>query len=85
MSARSFGQVVTHPRTTMAAVIFAVTLLVGCATAPTPRTTLMARPGKGGVVAVSKHHKPHPHAMWVKGHYAYKSGRYVWVPGHWKH
>ncbi len=43
-------------------------------------------------VAVVKQHphptkegkKPHPHAMWVKGHYAYKAGRYLWVPGHWR-
>ena len=28
--------------------------------------------------------KPHPHAVWMKGHYAYKSGRYMWVPGHWR-
>ena len=48
----------------------------GCATAPPP---------SNGRVAVARvgQTKPHPHSLWVKGHYAYRSGRYVWVPGHW--
>lgn len=26
-----------------------------------------------------------PTAIWIKGHYAYLDGRYVWVPGHWQY
>lgn len=27
--------------------------------------------------------RPHRHAVWVTGHYAYRGGRYVWVGGRW--
>jgi hypothetical protein len=31
--------------------------------------------------------RPHPAAIWVNGHWAWKRWRheYVWVPGHWKY
>lgn len=28
--------------------------------------------------------KPGPKYVWVAGHYTYKHGKRVWVPGHWK-
>ena len=30
--------------------------------------------------------RPHPLAVWVNGHYAWKrwQQRYVWIPGHWQ-
>lgn len=28
--------------------------------------------------------KPHPHAIWMKGHWSYQGGHYHWVKGHWK-
>ena len=27
--------------------------------------------------------KPFPNAVWVPGHWAWRSGQYVWVRGHW--
>jgi len=48
----------------------------GCATAPPPSTEVNVVHARG--------HKPHPHAVWVKGHHAYRHGKSVWVPGHWK-
>lgn len=58
---------------------FAAALLAagGCATTgqPPPPAEL--------TVATVRPPKPHPHAMWVQGHYVYHHGRYHWVPGHW--
>jgi hypothetical protein len=28
---------------------------------------------------------PHPHAIWIDGHWRERRGGYVWVPGHWGH
>jgi len=27
---------------------------------------------------------PHPHAVWVAGHWAHRGGEYVFVEGHWR-
>jgi hypothetical protein len=27
--------------------------------------------------------RPHPHSVWVGGHYRYHDGRQVWTRGHW--
>lgn len=29
-------------------------------------------------------HRPHPGAVWVPHHYAYRNGRHVFTRGHWK-
>lgn len=34
-------------------------------------------------VKVVRQARPHRHAVWVSGHYAYRGGRHVWVSGHW--
>jgi hypothetical protein len=69
--------------------ITALSILVlaasGCATTHQhqnhPKQPMVVKPhpnpGKKGK-------KPHPHSVWMKGHYTYKSGRYLWVPGHWR-
>ena len=28
---------------------------------------------------------PYSGAHWVRGHWAWRRGEYVWIPGHWSH
>jgi len=59
----------------LSAALLGLSLGAGCATAPPAGRNLHATaPGS-----------PHPHAIWVKGHFAYQTGRYIWVPGHWRY
>jgi len=48
-----------------------------CATAPPP-------PASHSVTVLTPGPKPHAKAVWVKGHYVYRAGKYNWIPGHWK-
>jgi hypothetical protein len=34
-------------------------------------------------VKVVKPLKPYPRAVWISGHWAFRSGRYIWVNGYW--
>ena len=60
------------------AMMFVSLLLSACATTP-PHYAL-----EGSQQVESRPPQPHPHALWVKGHYSYVEGKYAWVPGHWK-
>lgn len=48
-----------------------------CATAPPP-------PANHSVSAFTPGPGPEAKAVWVKGHYVYRGGKYNWIPGHWK-
>jgi hypothetical protein len=27
---------------------------------------------------------PHPHAIWITGHWRHRHGGYIWIPGYWR-
>lgn len=42
----------------------------------------------GGTYVVREGHwevPPHPHAVWIPGHWRDRPRGYVWVPGHWRY
>ncbi len=62
---------------------------LACATTPAPsplaHVSEASTPQHLAAVGNQAGQPPHPHAVWAAGYYAYKDGRYVWVPGHWKY
>ncbi len=56
--------------------LVAVAALAGCAPGP----QLQEDAGRSRLAQ----QRPHPHAIWVKGKWAYQNGQYHWVKAHWK-
>lgn len=59
---------------------FVFPLLIGCS------TTTYVRPAPPPVKVEVRPARPHPKAVWIKGHWKWRGRRrgWVWVPGHWK-
>ena len=53
-----------------------VILLLGC-----PPPVVRVRPPEPRVEVYSD--PPHPDAVWRSGHWTYKRGEWIWIPGHW--
>ena len=67
---------------TIALLLFALPLLVGCADDPPPEPVYAVAappPERVEVVAAA----PTPTDVWVQGHWHWNGAAYVWIPGHW--
>lgn len=53
-----------------------VTFLWGC-----PPPVVRVRPPEPRIEFYGD--PPHPEAIWIPGHWAYKGGEWVWIPGRW--
>ncbi len=55
-------------------------LTIGCS------TTTYVRPAPPPLKVEVRPARPHPKAVWVRGHWKWAGRRrgWVWVPGHWK-
>ena len=51
-------------------------LLLGC-----PPSVVRVRPPEPRVEVYG--HPPYPNAVWREGHWDYRHGDWVWIPGHW--
>lgn len=50
---------------------------------PKPRVVIVKPKPKPPIHVAIRPAAPAPHYRWIEGHHDYRSGRWVWVPGHW--
>jgi hypothetical protein len=48
------------------------------------RTIYVVKAPPAAKVTVVKTPAPYPRAVWVNGHWNWRSGKYVWVNGYWR-
>lgn len=74
------------PKSLFRRTLLTVGMTLGLAVAVSACSTTGPPPASHSVTVVQPGpaKRPHAKAVWVKGHYVYRNGKYEWIPGHWK-